>query len=335
MVNVEKIRVTQAADLANIPTTTADIFLVFDRVATLASGTLPFPANPIDSQTYTLSTKAPITNFSVDTAGRAISGVPTTLPIGVTGWVYDIGSDEWFPLTNPPITVAAQSSINSKLDTNGNGGSLTGLTASQVGLGNVDNTSDANKPISTAQQTALNAKQATLVSGTNIKTINGADITGSGNLVISGVNSTIVFLPADVINNNAVANTIADVTGLSFTVLANTTYRFRFFIIYSSAATTTGSRWSINGPATTFLNYRSTYTLTATSETVNSGLSSFGSPAASNASSLAANNIAIIEGIIRPSAGGTVIARFASEISSSAITALASGRSYVEFQIIN
>ena len=33
-----------------------------------------------------------------------------------------------------------------------------GVTKSQVGLGNVDNTSDANKPVSTAQQTALNAK---------------------------------------------------------------------------------------------------------------------------------------------------------------------------------
>lgn len=31
-------------------------------------------------------------------------------------------------------------------------------TATQVGLGNVDNTSDANKPVSTAQQTALNLK---------------------------------------------------------------------------------------------------------------------------------------------------------------------------------
>jgi hypothetical protein len=28
-----------------------------------------------------------------------------------------------------------------------------------VGLGNVDNTSDANKPVSTAQQTALDGKQ--------------------------------------------------------------------------------------------------------------------------------------------------------------------------------
>lgn len=33
-----------------------------------------------------------------------------------------------------------------------------GVTKAQVGLGNVDNTSDANKPISTATQTALNAK---------------------------------------------------------------------------------------------------------------------------------------------------------------------------------
>lgn len=32
------------------------------------------------------------------------------------------------------------------------------VTASQVGLGNVDNTSDANKPVSTAQQAALDAK---------------------------------------------------------------------------------------------------------------------------------------------------------------------------------
>ena len=58
-------------------------------------------------------------------------------------------------------------------------------TKAQVGLGNADNTSDANKPISTATQTALNAKQATLVSGTNIKTINGTSVLGSGDIVTS------------------------------------------------------------------------------------------------------------------------------------------------------
>jgi len=61
-----------------------------------------------------------------------------------------------------------------------------------VGLGNVDNTSDANKPISTATQTALNAKQDTLVSGTNIKTINGASVLGSGDLVVGGTTTLAV-----------------------------------------------------------------------------------------------------------------------------------------------
>jgi hypothetical protein len=37
-------------------------------------------------------------------------------------------------------------------------GTVGGITKSMVGLGNVDNTSDANKPVSTATQTALNAK---------------------------------------------------------------------------------------------------------------------------------------------------------------------------------
>lgn len=54
-----------------------------------------------------------------------------------------------------------------------------------LALNAVDNTSDANKPISSATQTALDAKQATLVSGTNIKTINSTSILGSGNIAIS------------------------------------------------------------------------------------------------------------------------------------------------------
>ena len=39
------------------------------------------------------------------------------------------------------------------------------VTATQVGLGNVDNTADADKPVSTAQQTALDDKQDILAEG--------------------------------------------------------------------------------------------------------------------------------------------------------------------------
>ena len=66
-----------------------------------------------------------------------------------------------------------------------------------LSLNNVDNTTDANKPVSTATQTALNAKQDTLVSATNIKTINSTSILGSGNIVVgatpSGIAGAIQF----------------------------------------------------------------------------------------------------------------------------------------------
>lgn len=133
----------------------------------------------------------------------------------------------------------------------------------------------------------------------------------------------LVVLSGDVVNNNVSANTIADVTGLSFNVTSGETYHFEFFIPYTSAATTTGSRWSINGPGSpTLLNYASQYTLTATSQTINYA-TAYDTPAASNATSLTAGNVAWIAGFIKPSQDGTVIARFASEVTSSAITAKA------------
>ena len=143
----------------------------------------------------------------------------------------------------------------------------------------------------------------------------------------------IVPLATDVANAEAVANTITDVTGLSFSVVAGQAYKFKFVIVYDAAAGTTGSRWSINGPAITDLAYRSSYTLTATTETLNSGLAAYDLPAAASASSTTTDNLAIIEGTIIPSADGTVIARFASEVSASAITAQALF-SYVEYEAL-
>jgi len=59
-------------------------------------------------------------------------------------------------------------------------GTVSGVTKSHVGLANVDNTSDANKPVSTATQTALDAKAS----------LAGATFTGNvevdGNLVVDG-----------------------------------------------------------------------------------------------------------------------------------------------------
>jgi hypothetical protein len=135
---------------------------------------------------------------------------------------------------------------------------------------------------------------------------------------------TIVTLGSDVVNNNATPNTIADVTGLSFSVTSGVTYNFHALIIYTSAATSTGSRWSINGPASpTLLSYTTQNALTATSNT-NTNANAYNLPASSNASCpFTSGNMVIIDGIINPSADGTVTVRFASEIASSAITAKA------------
>ena len=59
------------------------------------------------------------------------------------------------------------------------------LGKADVDLASVDDTSDANKPVSLAQQSALDAKQATLVSVTNIKTVNGNSLLGSGDLSVT------------------------------------------------------------------------------------------------------------------------------------------------------
>jgi hypothetical protein len=160
--------------------------------------------------------------------------------------------------------------------------------------------------------------------GFSVRDSAGRILTRTDGLISAAVSTlNTVVLATDQTNNNGVANTMEDVTGLSFAVTAGETYWFRFAIAYTAAATTTGSRWSISGPgAPTNLAYTSRYTLTATTETFNYA-TAYDIPAASNGTSLTTGNVAIIEGVITPSASGTVIARHASEVLSSAIVAKA------------
>lgn len=113
-------------------------------------------------------------------AGTLIS-IPHATSVHV---VYD--ADKWVRADLLGIQVTqAELDTKASLASPAFTGTPTGITKTHVGLGNVDNTADAAKPVSTAQQTALAAKQATLVSGTNIKTVNGASIVGSGNVAVA------------------------------------------------------------------------------------------------------------------------------------------------------
>lgn len=146
-----------------------------------------------------------------------------------------------------------------------------------------------------------------------------------------GSSLTAVVLGSDVINNNAVANTMQEVTGLGFNVTAGNKYYFKFIIPYTAAATTTGSRWGVSSAsAITLLSFTSEYTLTSTTSTRNEMVQAYDSPASSNASSVVSSNICIMEGFFIPTSNGSLMARFASEVSASAITAKAGAVCYYQ-----
>jgi hypothetical protein len=115
----------------------------------------------------------------------------------------------------------------------------------------------------------------------------------------------VVTLPTDV----SVAATNTPITGLSFYVVAGQTYKFKFIVNYTCGATTAGSAWAVNGPAATAIAYQVTQAATASATMTTTSVGVIGaasSPGTGNA--VATNgNIAILEGVVTPSASGTLI----------------------------
>jgi hypothetical protein len=98
-------------------------------------------------------------------------------------------------------------------------GTVSGVTKSMVGLGNVDNTADSAKPVSTAQQTALNLK-ANLASPTFTGTVSGISkaMVGLGNVDNTSDASKPVSTATQSALDGKAATThnhvVSDVTGL-------------------------------------------------------------------------------------------------------------------------
>ena len=61
----------------------------------------------------------------------------------------------------------------------------------------VDNTSDADKPVSDAAQVELDGKQVTLISGVNISTVNGLSVLSGTPLVVERGATSLESLPYD------------------------------------------------------------------------------------------------------------------------------------------
>ena len=112
-------------------------------------------------------------------------------------------------------------------------GTVSGITKSMVGLGLVNNTSDADKPISTATQTALDLKlnaNANAVSATKLATarnINGVLFDGSADITVTANAGTLTgtTLASNVINSSLT----------SVGTLTNTTINGKLIVGTSSA----------------------------------------------------------------------------------------------------
>lgn len=120
-----------------------------------------------------------------DPVFTGVADLPATTNIGdVTG--TEIGYLEG-------VTSAIQTQLNAKAPINSPTftGTVAGITKDMVGLGNVENTSDANKPISTATQTALDAKAplagATFTGDVTVET----NLIVDGNLTVTGTTTTV------------------------------------------------------------------------------------------------------------------------------------------------
>jgi hypothetical protein len=140
------------------------------------------------------------------------------------------------------------------------------------------------------------------------------------------------FLAADVANSTT---SYADITGLSFPVKSGSTYKFKFYVHMTSAAATTGAGLALTFPDNpTKISYVTTLPVTNASSATWQGYTGEDLPAAAQ-TTFPGNfqGTGWIEGLIKPSADGTVQARIMSEVAASAVTAKAD-LSYVEYQLI-
>ena len=139
---------------------------------------------------------------AVELVAEDLRGADTTLQNNITKEVNDrkgeITRVEKLISDEAATRAQADTTVNAKVDSHiGNKSNPHGVTKAQVGLGNVNNTSDADKPVSTAQATAIaDAKAA----GTNAQTNLTTHIQNKSNphgvtrdQLGMGTNSEIVF----------------------------------------------------------------------------------------------------------------------------------------------
>ena len=196
---------------------------------------------------------------------------------------------------------------------------------------NVPTASAANRgALSSADWSTFNGKQAALVSGTNIKTINGSSVLGSGDLVVSGTVTGFWAATVDELTGTQASSVLAlaNVTQLVEPMVANGIYRVDCFVTFRSAATTTGINLGFTSPTGTICQLEVVVPITSTAAATqlrttfpNSAATNTGNVLGTGVTTINNNQTARISGIVHCGATpGDFQVQFASEVNASAIT---------------
>jgi hypothetical protein len=214
-----------------------------------------------------------------------------------------------------------------------------GLTLSGAGVlsaatGPVTSVSLETNNVVNADQTILD-----LTSGDGIDVAYSAGGTVTFSLASSGTSLKSVVLQNDVpiTTGSIVPGDLMDVTGLSFPVVSGKTYAFRFKAFFNVPNSAVGFSVSINGPTASLL----AFTSGATNNASTAGFAPYNIVYATTydqlpatgggASTFAGINYAFLEGIVTPSANGTIVFRAKKDSPLGTLICTAKKGSYVEY----
>ncbi len=133
-------------------------------------------------------------------------------------------------------------------------------------------------------------------------------------------------ITADFVSNATTASN-ESVTGMSFPVASGRMYKFRFHVLLTVAATTTGVELAVDTPALTIGAWGSHVPTTTTAITFATGTDDAGGVNTDTA--VAAGTFATVEGFARPSADGAIALRIDTD---AAFAATVKAGSFIEYR---